>query len=42
MFSDGQRLALDTAHLGAVADDMLIQALKGVYNIQRLMKETRI
>ena len=28
MFSSGQRLALDTAHLGAVADDMWIQGLK--------------
>ena len=28
MFSNGHRLALDTAHLGAVADDMLIQGLK--------------
>ena len=28
MFSNGQRLAIDTAHLGAVADDMWIQGLK--------------
>ena len=41
MFSSGQRLALDTAHLGAVVDGMLIQALKSVKQT-KANKETRM